>query len=56
MEKIKTVVDLLGEDLVIEHIINGDYSLRVKMAMITSLDSNGVINADEEGAINDQAS
>ena len=56
MEKIKAVVELLGEDLVIQHIINGDYSLQVKMAMITSSDSNGVINADEEGAIYDQPS
>lgn len=51
MKRIKAVVDLLGEDLVVQHIIEGDYSLQVKMAMITSWDNNGVITSDEEAEI-----
>jgi hypothetical protein len=54
MNKIKAVVDLLGEDLVIQHIVDGDYSLQVKLAMITSYDNNGVISDDEAEIIQQQ--
>jgi hypothetical protein len=50
MNKVKAVVELLGEDLVISHIIQGDHSLKVKAAMITSLDNDGEIS-DEDAQI-----
>ena len=56
MKKIKTVVDLLGEDLVIQHISSSDYSLKVKLAMILSDQNNGVITTEDEDAINAQPS
>jgi predicted metallo-beta-lactamase superfamily hydrolase len=54
MNKIKAVVDLLGEDLVVQHIIEGDYNFQVKLAMITSDDNNGVISDDEAEIIQQQ--
>ncbi len=54
MNKIKAVVDLLGEDLVVQHIVDGDYNLQVKMAMITSYDNNGVISDEEAEIIQQQ--
>jgi len=54
MNKIKAVVDLLGEDLVVQHIVEGDYNLQVKLAMITSYDNNGVISDDEAEIIQQQ--
>jgi hypothetical protein len=50
--KIQAVIDLLGEDLVIKHIMEGDYSLKVKLAMITSNENNAVIDSDSQTAIN----
>jgi len=54
MEKIAKVVNLLGEDLVIQHIISGDYSLKVKLAMILSDENNGVFTTEDKEAINSQ--
>tara|TARA_R110001606_G_C15297637_1_gene642256 strand:- start:224 stop:391 length:168 start_codon:yes stop_codon:yes gene_type:complete len=54
MNKIKAVVELLGEDLVVAHIIQGDHSLKVKAAMITSLDNDGQISDDEAQIIQAQ--
>lgn len=56
MEKITSVVDLLGEDLVIEHILSSDYSLRVKLAMVVSNSNNGVITSEDQDSINTQPS
>jgi len=54
MEKIKAVVELLGEDLVIQHIVSSDYSLKVKLAMLLSEANNGVFTTQDEDAINAQ--
>lgn len=54
MNKITSVVNMLGEDLVIQHIVSGDYSLKVKLAMIASDSNDGVITSEDEDAINAQ--
>ena len=51
-EKIKAVTDLLGEDLVIKHITEGDYSLKVKLAMMISNENDAAIDSDSVTLIN----
>lgn len=54
MNKIQSVIDVLGEDLVIKHIIDGNYSMKVKLAMIVSNDNNGIISAYDVDEIGNQ--
>tara|TARA_R100001460_G_scaffold31676_4_gene62372 strand:- start:570 stop:737 length:168 start_codon:yes stop_codon:yes gene_type:complete len=55
MSKIQPVIDLLGEDLVVEHIKAGDHSIKVKLAMILSDENNGVISDLDAVEINNQS-
>lgn len=54
MHLIKTVVELLGEDIVIDHIIDGDLSSKVKLAMIASRTGDGVLTEEDLEAIASQ--